>query len=155
MRRIVACSALALALFIGLMAPALPWWGALIAVAIVGPLAWRLSQCPHSGPLALLPATTDLQGAPLPPRWYCDSCGRSWTANFERAQTPVQRFTGHDESKAVHAAKRAADLADRQRALALQRAGFRPAAKKLKTARAVRVPKPADVVQIGQGRRLA
>jgi hypothetical protein len=154
-RRIVACSALAIALFVGLMTPTLPWWAAVVGAAILGPLVWRLSQCPHPGPLALLPATTDLHGVPLPPRWYCDRCERNWPANFEKVQTPVQRFSGHDESKAVGAAKRAAELADRQRALALQRAGLRPATKRLKTPRAVHVPEPADVVQIGHGRRLA
>lgn len=36
------------------------------------------------------------------------------------------RHTGHDESKAVIAAERAKELADRQRRLAIRRAGFKP-----------------------------
>lgn len=71
----------------------------------------------------------------------------------------MPRFTGYDESKAVGAAKRAAELADRQRALALQRAGIRPAGsgtKKVKPApEPVLASDKADVVPIGQGRRLA
>ena len=68
----------------------------------------------------------------------------------------MRKFTGYDESKAVHAAKRAAELADRQRALALQRAGLRPTAKKGRAVREpVLTPDAADVVPIGQGRRFA
>src|SRR5438105_3635070 len=136
MRRIFACSVLVVAVAGGLRVPGLPWWGLVLGLTIVGGLAWRLSVCPHDGPLALLPATTDLDGAPLPPRWYCDSCGKAWAANFEKEHTPVRKFTGYDESKAVTAAKRASELAERQRALALQRAGLRPATptKKVKAA---------------------
>jgi hypothetical protein len=156
MRRMFAGVFLLLALAGGLRLPGLPWWGLMLLVACAGALAWRLSLCPHPGPLALLPATRDLDGTPLPARWYCDTCGQSWAANFEKEQTPVRRFTGYDESKAVHAAKRAAELADRQRALALQRAGLRPSAKKAKPVREpVHVPDTADVVPIGQGRRFA
>jgi hypothetical protein len=119
-------------------------------------LAWKLSSCPHNGRLALLPATADLDGTMLPPRWYCDACGLEWAAHFEKEQTPVLKFSGYDESKAVHAAKRAAELADRQRTLALQRAGLRPATKKVKTIREpILSPDAADVVPIGQGRRFA
>jgi hypothetical protein len=122
----------------------------------VAALAWRLSVCSHDGPLALLPATTDLNGTHLPPRWYCDSCGATWAANFEKEHTPVRKFTGYDESKAVTAAKRAAELADRQRALALQRAGLRPTGKKVKpVSEPALTTDTADVVPIGQGRRFA
>jgi hypothetical protein len=165
MRRIFACSALVVALAGGLRIPGLPWWGLTLGVLVVGAIAWRLSVCPHDGPLALLPATTDLNGAPLPTRWYCDSCGQTWVANFEKEHTPVPRFTGYDESKAVNAAKRAAELADRQRALALQRAGLRPtsahAAMRATSTKKKAAPDPAlspdtaDIVPIGQGRRFA
>lgn len=138
--------------------PGLPWWCLALGLVIAGAVAWRLSVCQHDGPLALLPSTTDIDGAPLPPRWFCDACGRTWAANFEKEQTPVRKFTGYDESKAVNAAKRASELAERQRVLALQRAGLRPAAgaRKVKS-----VPEPArsgdhaDIVPIGHGRRFA
>jgi hypothetical protein len=136
-----------------------------VGLTVVGAVAWRLSICSHDGPLALLPATTALDGAPLPPRWHCDACGQTWAANFQKEHTPVRRFTGYDESKAVNAARRAAELADRQRALALQRAGLRPAAatepraaaaRKVKSARRAQPSQDtADVVPIGQGRRFA
>jgi hypothetical protein len=158
MRRVFAGSFLLVALAGGLRVPGLPWWGLALGLVVVGAVAWRLSVCSHDGPLALLPATTDIDGAPLPPRWFCDACGKAWAANFEKEHTPVMRFTGYDESKAVSSAKRASELAERQRALALQRAGLRPAssAKKVKP-----VPEPAlaadhaDVVPIGHGRRFA
>lgn len=155
MRRMFACVLVLLAIAGGLRTPGLPWWGFGVLLVCAGAIAWRLSLCPHPGPLALLPATRDLDGTPLPARWYCDACGQSWEAHFEREHTPVPKFTGYDESKAVHAAKRAADLADRQRALALQRAGLRPAAKKAKPV--LREPAHASdtVVPIGQGRRFA
>jgi hypothetical protein len=159
MRRVIAGSVLFAALVGGLRVPGLPWWGLVLGLAVVGAFAWRLSTCPHDGPLALLPSTTDLDGTPLPPRWFCDQCGQTWAANFEKEQTPVRKFTGYDESKAVNAARRASELADRQRALALQRAGLRPAGSAAKKAKPA--PQPAlaadtaDVVPIGQGRRFA
>jgi hypothetical protein len=160
MRRILACSVMIVAVAGGLRIPGLPPWALILGIAAVGALAWRLSVCPHDGPLALLPATTDIEGTPLPPRWFCDACGRTWAANFDKAQTPVAKFTGYDESKAVNAAKRAAELAERQRMLALQRAGLRPAtATARRAARPApepnRVPDTADVVPIGHGRRFA
>jgi len=159
MRRMIALSVLLVALAAGLRVPGLPWWGLTAGVLLSGAIAWRLSVCPHTGPLALLPATTDLDGAPLPPRWFCDACGKTWAANFEKEHTPVRKFTGYDESKAVNAAKRAAELADRQRALALQRAGLRPATSAGKRVKPVREPElapdTAAIVPIGQGRRFA
>jgi hypothetical protein len=165
MRRIIACSVFVIALVGGLQISGLPWWGLACGLCIVGAMAWRLSICPHDGPLALLPATTALDGSPLPPRWHCDACGQTWAANFAKERTPVRRFTGYDESKAVNAARRAAELADRQRALALRRAGLRPAstsaelrgagAKRGRSARRTEVAlDTADIVPIGQGRRL-
>jgi hypothetical protein len=167
MRRIIACSVVVLAVAGGLQIPGLPPWGLIAGLAVIGVLAWRLSVCPHDGPLALLPATHDMNGTALPARWYCDACGESWAANFEKAQTPIRKFTGYDQTKAVSSAKRAAELAERQRALALQRAGLRPAAtasamrtsgsaKKVKAAEeAVHMADTAAVVPIGQGRRFA
>jgi len=153
MRRLVVCSVLLLAFAGVLRIAALPWSAVGAGLAVMAVIAWRLSDCSHPGPLGLLPATTDLDGAPLPPRWYCDRCGRTWAAHFEKEHTPVYRFSGYDESKAVHAARRATELADRQRHLALQRAGLRRAAKRVKTARQPESD-AADIVSIRQGRRL-
>lgn len=156
MRRILACVVLLLALAGGLRVHALPWWGLAVLMLGATALAWKLSSCPHSGPLALLPATADLDGTMRSARWYCDDCGLEWAAHFEKDQTPVRKFIGYDESKAVNAAKRASELAERQRSLALQRAGLRPATRKPKTIREPALsPETADVVPIGHGRRLA
>lgn len=124
MRRLLACVVMVVAIVAGLRAPGVPTWAVVLGLAAVGALAWRLSICPHAGPLSLLPATTTIAGDPLPARWYCDACGRTWPARFDRPQTPKQIFTGHDESKATAAAKRAAEHEERQRVLALQRAGL-------------------------------
>jgi hypothetical protein len=137
----------------------LPWWGLTLGIAVAGILAVKLSGCSHDGPLALLPATRTSR-ARAATRWFCDECGKTWAANFDKVQTPVRKFTGYDESKAVNAAKRASDLVDRQRALALQRAGMRPAATTRKPKAApepVHVPDHAghEVVPIGRGRRVA
>jgi hypothetical protein len=145
---------LAVAGAVGLGLTGVSWLGvpAVAGVAIVTVL---LKTCRHPGPLALLPPTTDFTGAKQPARWYCDRCGKTWEAVFERAQTPVQRFTGYDAAKAVGAAKRAAELADRRRALALDRAGLKPQSKRAsKPAAAMVAAETADVVQIGQRRRL-
>jgi hypothetical protein len=64
----------------------LAWWEAALGLAVVGALAWQFARCPHEGPLALLPPTVDLQGRPLPARWHCDQCGRTWPAAFGRTR---------------------------------------------------------------------
>ena len=92
----------------------------LIAGAVLG---WLIGQCPHSGPCSLLPATSYMDGTRLPARWVCGECGTEWPANLDRPQTPVQKFTGYDPSKAVASAARAKDLHAKQRTLAQQRAG--------------------------------
>jgi hypothetical protein len=153
MRRLVACVFVVVAIAVGSRVPGVPWWLLVAAAAGGAVFAWKLGVCSHGVRLGLLPATTDLDGTPLPARWFCDKCGQTWPANFHKEHTPVPRFTGYDETKAVHAAKRASELADRQRALALQRAGLRPAAKRAKSTREpVHVAETADVVPI-QGRR--
>jgi hypothetical protein len=63
----------------------------------------------------------------VPARWYCDACGRTWPAVFEHGHAPIRKFDGYDQTKAVKAARRADDLARRQRALALRRAGYETA----------------------------
>jgi hypothetical protein len=81
-------------------------------------------RCSHAGPLGLWPATVSDTGEPVPARWFCDRCGKSWAADFDHGRPPVQKFTGYDESKAVRSAHRATELEQRQRMLALQRAGM-------------------------------
>ena len=155
MRRISACVGWLIALFVGWRMPGLSWWALVPGALIVTAIAWRVSRCPHGGPLGLLPATTDLTGARLPARWRCDACGATWAARFDKEHTPVRRFLGYDESKAAHAARRAAELADGRRALAVRRAGFHVAGRA--TLRAAgpagsRLDSPA-VVSIRSGRR--
>jgi hypothetical protein len=83
-----------------------------------------LARCHHNDRLGLLPPTTLADGSRLPARWYCDGCGKTWNAVFDRDTAPVVRFTGYDQSKAPAAARHAADLRDRQQAAAVRRAGY-------------------------------
>lgn len=94
-------------------------------VALSG--AFVALRCSHPGPLGLWPATVNDTGESVPAQWFCDRCGKSWAAGFDHGRPPVQKFTGYDESKAVRSAHRASELEQRQRVLALRRAGFEPA----------------------------
>jgi len=124
-------------------------WGVVVALALAGFGLWRFGRCHHPAPLGLLPPRTDDDGAQLPARWFCDACGKTWPAVFERGRQPIRRFEGYDQSKAVSAARRAKDFARRQRALALRRAGF-------ETRRQPKVRRgAAEVVAMGQVRRFA
>ena len=89
---------------------------------------WRSASawCRHPGPLGLLPPVTNADGTRSPAHWFCDRCGKTWVASFEREQTPILRYGGFDQSKAEHAARRADELERRQRTLALRRAGLTP-----------------------------
>ena len=116
-------------------------WGYLLAAIIAGVGFWQFGRCHHQGPLGLLPPTTQADGSTVPARWFCDACGRTWPASFEHGHPPIRRFQGYDPTKAVNAAKRADDLARRQRALALKRAG-------LETPRPKLNPDAAEVVEI-------
>src|SRR5690349_14609904 len=127
MGRVVAFTVVVIGLAAGVTIAGLSIWLVSLGGGALAVIVWRLTSCRHPGPLGLLPATTDLDGSIVPPRWFCDACGATWTAHFEKAQTPVRRFSGYDQTKAVTAAKRAAELADRQHVLALRRAGLRPA----------------------------
>lgn len=102
------------------------WMGLTVIVGSLTFAAW-LWRCPHHGPLALLPATTRMDGTPDPARWFCQDCGKTWPANFDKTTEPIQKFTGYDEAKAVQSAQRAKDHEDRQRKLALARGGQKPA----------------------------
>lgn len=99
-------------------------WTMVLATVVATAGLWQFGRCHHPGPLGLLPPSTDDAGQPVPARWFCDGCGKSWPAAFEHGQPPVRRFDGYDPSKAVTAARRADDLARRQRALAVKRAGL-------------------------------
>lgn len=91
---------------------------------ILGAGFWWLGRCRHPRPLALLPPVTDEDGRRQPAQWSCSQCGERFPANFEHERLPIPRFTGYDESKATAAARRAADLEQRQRRLAVKRAGM-------------------------------
>ena len=105
-------------------------WFLVASVGVVGAVAlWRAGHCSHPRPLGLVPPVVDDDGTRHPARWFCGQCGRYFPADFAHQQRPVQRFSGYDESKAPEAARRAAALSDRQRELAVRRAGMskRPA----------------------------
>jgi hypothetical protein len=107
-------------------------------VALLGGAWWMLARCRHRDRLGLLPPTTLADGTRLSARWYCDECGKTWNASFERDTAPVVKFTGYDQSKAPAAARQAAELRERQQAAAVRRAGYaaRRAASRAKTAEA-------------------
>lgn len=126
MRRVVAAAIVVFGIVGAVQVHGLPRWGLGAVLLALGLIGWRLSVCPHHGPLALLPSTTDLDGAKLPARWFCDACGKTWAANLEKPQTPIQKFKGYDESKATQSAKRARELVESTRILAARRAGVRP-----------------------------
>ena len=115
------------------------------SVAAVTAVSWK---CRHSGPLGLLPPTTNADGTRTAAHWYCDSCGKSWPANFDRVQQPVRRFEGYDETKAVEAARRADELYRKQHAIARKRAGYDTLTQRPRRA-------PAAVVSIDHQVRLA
>jgi hypothetical protein len=99
-----------------------PAWLVIGGLAMSG-LARLVGRCGHPHP-ALQPSTVDRAGALTPAHWYCDDCGRRWPASFEQVSRPIQRFTGFDPSKAVDAARRAAELDARRQELAIARAGL-------------------------------
>jgi hypothetical protein len=69
---------------------------------------------------------TNADGTRSAAHWFCDRCGKTWAASFEKEHTPVRRYDGFDQSKAAHAARRADELERRQRTLAMRRAGLTP-----------------------------
>ena len=100
------------------------WW-MVLGAALVGAALWRMTRCRHPRPLALLPPIDE--NGERTAHWFCAACGARWPAPFERSTRPVPRFSGHDETKAVEAARRAAVLEIRHRELAIQRGGMDPA----------------------------
>lgn len=102
-----------------------PAWLVVSAASLAAATAfWWLSRCHHPRPLGLLPPTADAAGVEQPAQWFCGHCGKRWPAAFDHGKSPVQRFRGYDESKAKASAKRAEELADSQRKLAVRRAGM-------------------------------
>ena len=67
---------------------------------------------------------TDEDGRRTPAQWFCAQCGERFPANFEHERLPIPKFIGYDEAKAVAAARRANALEQRQRRLAVKRAGM-------------------------------
>lgn len=111
---------------IGIVVAGAPaWMGVVLATGAL--LAWLGVGCRHPRPLALLPPTVGPDGLRHSAQWFCAACGRSWPAGIEHANPPVQKFVGHDPSKAIEAAKRAAALEISHRELAVQRAGMKQA----------------------------
>ena len=124
MRRLVTRSVIAAAAVAGISVWMRQGWIlAGLGTALVAGL-WKFGRCPHPRPLGLLPPTTDANGNRTPAQWYCGQCGERFPADFEHDHTPIQRFHGYDESKARTAARRASDLEDRRRQLAVRRAGL-------------------------------
>src|SRR6185295_10041047 len=97
---------------------------AAIAVIAAARAVWWFGRCRHPRPLGLVPPVVDAHGERQPARWFCGQCGEYWPAVFEHEHAPIQRFHGYDESKARESAKRAAALEQRQRELAVRRAGM-------------------------------
>jgi hypothetical protein len=105
------------------------FWICLLGASLIGFCLWQLTGCRHPRPLALLPPVHD-GSEPRSAHWFCAACGARWPAEFEHSSRPTLRFSGHDESKAREAARRAAQLEIRSRELAVQRAGMdRPVVK--------------------------
>jgi hypothetical protein len=147
MRRTLACLLFVVVCAFALMSTGTYRLAMIVPLAAAAAVVWRVWQCHHPGPLGLLPPTTDVDGTRLPARWFCDACGASWPARFEREQQPVRRFEGFDESKAANAARRADALFRRQHQLASRRAGV--------SRRRPRAPRPAaEVVPLDNVRRL-
>lgn len=114
---------MALSAAAGLFLWARPAW-LFLTTGALGAAFWWFGRCHHPRPLALLPPVTDEAGRRQPAQWFCSHCGERFPANFEHERLPIPRFSGYDESKAVASARRAADLEQRQRRLALKRAGL-------------------------------
>ena len=99
------------------------WLLASTGIALGAAVVW-LSRCRHPRPLGLNPPVIDEHGNRIPAHWFCGQCGKAFPADFERDHAPVQRFAGHDESKATQSARRAEVFDTRRRQLAVQRAGM-------------------------------
>jgi hypothetical protein len=139
-RPIARCAAIIM--WTGLALAFLPTISLGIAAAVLLTVAvWMFGGCHHPRPLGLLPPVT-AGGERLPARWFCSHCGQTWALAIDRAHPPVQRFHGFDPAKAAQAARRAATLEQRTRALAVQRGGMR---KHAPAPRPAPVPQPVSI----------
>ena len=120
---VVRSGLLAMSSAAGLFLWSRPAW-LFLTTGAVGAAFWWLGRCHHPRPLGLLPPVTDEDGRRQPAQWFCAQCGERFPANFEHERLPIPRFSGYDESKAVAAARRAVDLEQSQRRLAVKRAGM-------------------------------
>jgi len=147
MKIFLAVSVGVLTVAVVLLVPGQDWWLGIAGLSATAGVIYWAGRCSHQLPAALLPPTMDSNGVLRPARWYCDRCGLEWPAAFPKEHHPIQKFTGHDESKAVSSAKRANELVDRQRSLAIERAGLRPRSASRKSAQA-----HGDIVHISARR---
>jgi hypothetical protein len=131
MRRLVTRSVIAVAAVAGISVWMRQGWVLAGLGSVLAAGLWKFGRCPHPRPLGLLPPTTDAKGTRTPAQWYCGQCGERFPAAFEHDHTPIQRFEGYDETKARNAARRASDLEDRRRQLAVRRAGMAGAARRV------------------------
>lgn len=120
---IVRSGLLAMSAAAGLFLWSRPAW-LFMTTGAMGAAFWWLGRCHHPRPFALLPPMTDEDGRRQPAQWFCAQCGERFPANFEHERLPIPKFSGYDEAKAVASARRAADLEQRQRRLAVKRAGM-------------------------------
>jgi hypothetical protein len=103
------------------MAPWLRWSLGLSLTAIA--VLVHSSVCAHRH-VTLLPPVHGAGPDRDHARWYCDRCGRTWSASLEPNTRPRLVYGGHDESLAVRAAARADALERERRRLAAKRAGW-------------------------------
>ena len=123
MRRLLG-GVLVVAAIAGMVIWTIPVLLLIVLAAAAGTAFWWFSRCHHPRPLGLLPPMIDEQGVLQPAQWYCGACGERFPATFVHDRTPIPRFTGYDESKSRVSARRAADLEQNQRRIALKRAGL-------------------------------
>ena len=136
------------------------------ALTLSDAAARRLRPCSHPHPHYLRPepARTEADGTILPAqpaRYRCFECGRTWdVTQRDPAWAPtgiVQKFTGHDPTKATSAILRATIEAEQRRFLAVNRTTIpRPAVTAPPRSAAPRRRRlPSNVVHINSRRRPA
>jgi hypothetical protein len=149
-RTIVIVVGVVTAAAVALVAPVA--WAAASGAALLAAAWWMVARCHHTGQLGLLPPTTMADGSRLPARWFCDACGHTWEASFERDSVPVVKYTGYDQTKAPLAAKQAADLRERQQAAAVRRAGYTTTRRPVPSAKPAEQPSPLVAFQKARAR---
>lgn len=135
------------------------------ALAVSDAAARRLKFCRHPHPQYLKAevARTESDGtvvAGSPAHYRCNDCGRSWAViQRDPAWAPtgiVQKFSGHDPTKATSAIMRATIEAEQRRFLAANRTTIpKPALPAPSSAARRRRRLPSNVVEIGSRRKPA